>query len=158
MADSFSDLAASLPYGGAPLPGIVTAGQLSAEQLERIAAAGCSTVIDLRGVAEPRGYDEPAAVARAGLEYVPIPVTAESLSDAEFTAVRDRLRARGDLGVVVHCASANRVGALLIPYLMLDEGKNEQESLEVARRVGLRSPELAAKAFDYVHRTRASSP
>jgi uncharacterized protein (TIGR01244 family) len=149
-----SELAASLPFGGAPTEGVITAGQPSAAQMEQLGAAGCVTVVDLRAPAEPRGYDERAAVAAAGMEYFPVPVTAETLTDAEFDRVREALRDRAERPVLVHCASANRVGALLIPFFVLDEGRSEEEALSLAKRVGLRDQALAAKALEYARPTR----
>lgn len=148
------ELSASLPYGGAPTAGVITAGQPSPAQLEALGAARCVTVVDLRAASEPRGFDERAAVAAAGMEYFPIPLTAETVSDVEFDRVRDVLSDRAERPVLVHCASANRVGALLIPFFVLDEGLPESEALAAAKRVGLRSPELAGKALDYVRRHR----
>ncbi len=52
--------------------------------------------------------------------------------------------------VLVHCARANRVGALLLPYLVLDEHRSPDEALRIAHDVGLRSDELAKTALDYI--------
>jgi protein tyrosine phosphatase (PTP) superfamily phosphohydrolase (DUF442 family) len=149
---ALKDLAASLPFGGAPTEGVITSGQPSASQLASLGAAGCVTVVDLRAPAEPRGFDEPAAVTASGMEYFPIPFTAETLGDAQFDRIREVLRERAERPLLVHCASANRVGALLIPFFMLDEGRSQNDALALAQRVGLRSAELAAKALDYVRR------
>ncbi|HJU88806.1 MAG TPA: sulfur transferase domain-containing protein [Gemmatimonadaceae bacterium] len=149
---SLEDLALALPFGSAPTPGVITAGQPTADQLGKLGAAGCVTVVDLRPAAEPRGYDERSAVADAGMEYFPIPLTADSLGDAEFDRVREVLKDRTERPMLVHCASANRVGAVLIPFFILDEGRSQEEALGLAQRVGLRSGEMAAKALDYVRR------
>ena len=156
MADrpELKDVAATLPFGGAPTEGVITAGQPTAEQLSSLGAAGCVTVVDLRAPAEPRGYDEPAAVADAGMEYFPLSVTSDTLGDTQFDRIREILKDRADRPILVHCASANRVGALLIPFFMLDEGRSEPDALALAKQVGLRSPEMAAKALDYVRRNQ----
>ena len=52
---------------------------------------------------------------------------------------------------VVHCASANRVGALLLPHLVLDEGRTEADAIATARAIGLRSQELLEAALTYLH-------
>lgn len=146
------DVARTLPFGGAPSENVITAGQPTAEQLTRLAGIGCAAVIDLRAAGEPRGYDEPRAVESAGMDYVPIPVISESVGDAEFDALREYLRAHADHPVLVHCASANRVGGLLIPYFMLDQGRPRDEAVSLAQRVGLRSADLLEKALAYVAR------
>jgi len=55
---------------------------------------------------------------------------------------------------LVHCSSANRVGTLLIPYLILDEGKTSEDAKDIAARVTLRSDELERAAFSYVEGER----
>ena len=42
----------------------------------------------------------------------------------------------------VHCGSGNRVGGALLPFLMLDQGLEEEDAVGQAMRVGLRSAEL----------------
>ena len=143
-------LPASLPNGHMPTDGIVTAGQPGANQFATLAAAGISTCIDLRAPGEPRGFDEPAAARLAGIEYHNIPVVAGSLTASEFDHVRELLRAPEKRPVLLHCVSANRVGAVLLPYLVLDEHRSPDEALRIAHDVGLRSDELAKTAFDYI--------
>ena len=145
-------LVAALPYGACPLDDLATAGQPSAAQMADIARAGVRTVVDLRAAPEPRGYDEAGAVRAVGMEYVLIPVTPETLDDATFDRFLVVMRDAARRPVLVHCATANRVGGLLIPYFRIDERRSERDSLELAKQVGLRSAEYAAKAFDYARR------
>jgi uncharacterized protein (TIGR01244 family) len=149
---SIQDVIGSLPYGGCPLPDVGTAGQPAESAWADVARAGFRTVVDLRPNEEPRGYDEPAAVRRAGLEYVQIPVTPATLGDRQFDEFRSLMKDPERRPVLVHCASANRVGALLVPYLVLDEGKPASEAIAVAKQVGLKSAEYASMALDYAQR------
>lgn len=143
-------LTRTIPNASWPLPTVMTAGQPTPGQLRQLAEAGIATIIDIRPPAEPRGFDEPRAVAEAGMKYELLPVTGHTLNAATFDAFRTLLRERGDAPVVVHCASANRVGAVMIPYLVLDEGRTMEEAVTMAGRIGLRSPEMLALARDYV--------
>lgn len=143
-------LPAGIPNARVLLDGIVTAGQPTAAHLAQLARAGVKTVIDLRGADEPRGFDEAGAAASAGLEYHVVPVVAGAVGRAEFDAVRALLGTAEKRPVLVHCASANRVGAALIPYFMLDEHRTREEALQIARDVGLRSDDLARTALAYV--------
>ena len=149
-----SAVAPGLPNAGCPLPGIATAGQPNEAQLAALAAAGYRVVLDLRAPEEPRGFDEAAAVRRTGMEYIALPVTLERLDDSVFEQFRTLLREPGRQPMLVHCASANRVGALLLPYLILDEKRPPEDAMEIAMRVGLRSPELAQIALAYTQRQR----
>lgn len=141
-----------LPNVGFPLPGMVTAGQPNAAQFEQLARAGVNTVIDLRPPEEPRGFDEPATARAAGLAYHNIPVSAATLGDKQFDEFRELAGSGQDGMTLVHCASANRVGALLIPYLMIDQGRTREDALDVAHKVGLRSDDLARMAISYAEK------
>jgi protein tyrosine phosphatase (PTP) superfamily phosphohydrolase (DUF442 family) len=136
------------------LPNVVTGGQPAQSHLEALKAAGTSVIFNIRPASEPHGMDEVPAVAALGMEYVNVPVSASDLNDATLTRIRDVLKANRERSMFFHCASANRVGAGLIPYLMLDDGMDEEDAISLATRVGLRSPELLQWALDYVRRNR----
>jgi protein tyrosine phosphatase (PTP) superfamily phosphohydrolase (DUF442 family) len=155
---SAAPLAASLPYGGAPVPGIITAGQITAASLGPLCAAGITRVLDIRMLAEPRGFDEPTAVRAAGLEYIAVPFTAATLDDGIFDRVRAVLRDAPQRPVLFHCATANRVGAALIPYLVLDLHMSREDAMHTAGRVGLRSSDMAQAALEYVERHGDADP
>lgn len=157
MADVQSDIqevAPGLANGSCPLEGVATAGQPREEHLRQLADKGYKAVVDLRTAGEPRDYDEAVAAREAGLEYLNLPVAGPP-EDEMFDRFRQVMRDPGKRPVLVHCGSANRVGALLIPYLVLDEGQDPQEALNTAVSVGLRSRELADAALAYVNRKRA---
>jgi protein tyrosine phosphatase (PTP) superfamily phosphohydrolase (DUF442 family) len=149
MNDRIREIAPGLPNAVEALEGVVTAGQPNREHLERLAGAGYKTVVDLREAPEDRRLEEPEAVRRAGMEYASIPVGHEEVDDGTFDRLRELMADRGRRPALVHCSSANRVGALLVPYLVLDEGKSVEEALEIASRVGLRSDELKRAALRY---------
>ena len=144
-----------LPYGGCPLADVATAGQPDAAAWGALARAGFKSVIDLREASEPRGHDEPGEVARAGLRYLLLPVSHESLRDQQFDALREFLRDPANRPALVHCQSANRVGALMLPYLALDQHIPLDEARRMSDIIGLRSPDYAALAIDYVRRHTA---
>ncbi|HEV8305097.1 MAG TPA: protein tyrosine phosphatase family protein [Gemmatimonadales bacterium] len=142
---------AGLPNACEPVPGLVTGGQPTPAHIAALRAAGCEAVVDLRDPMEPRPLDEPAAVRSAGMEYVNIPVSGGTMTDATLARMRDTVsNLVGDRRVFVHCGSGNRVGAVLIPYLMLDRGLGEEEAVEIAMTVGMRSAELMEWALAYV--------
>lgn len=157
MTDLLSAIA-GLANACEPLPGVVTGGQPTAEHIDALKAAGCEVVLDLRDPMEPRPLDEPAAVRAAGMEYLNIPVSGAHLTDETLARVRDTVsNLVGDRTLFVHCGSGNRVGAALIPYLMLDRGLEEEEAVEMAMKVGLRSAELMEWALAYVKARKGKS-
>jgi protein tyrosine phosphatase (PTP) superfamily phosphohydrolase (DUF442 family) len=131
-------------------PNIVTGGQPTADQIAAFQKAGGAVVLDLRDPMEPRPFDEPKSVKDAGLEYVNIPIVSGNVTSAQMEGVLEVLRRNKGKQVLFHCASANRVGGALIPYLMLDLGMEEEDATALAMRVGLRSAEYLQVALQYV--------
>jgi protein tyrosine phosphatase (PTP) superfamily phosphohydrolase (DUF442 family) len=138
------------------LPNVVTGGQPTAEQLKALKAAGGDIVLDLRDPMEPRPVDEARLVQELGMEYVNVPVRAGSLEDAAIERILAVLRRSGDRTVFFHCGSGSRVGGALIPYFILDQGMEEQEAVDQAMRVGLRSAEYMEWGLDYARRNQNS--
>lgn len=138
------------------LPNVVTGGQPTAEQLKALKAAGGDIVLDLRDPMEPRPVDEARLVRELGMEYVNVPVRAGSLEDAAIERILAVLRRTGDRTVFFHCGSGSRVGGALIPYFILDQGMEEQEAVDQAMRVGLRSAEYMEWGLDYARRNQNS--
>jgi protein tyrosine phosphatase (PTP) superfamily phosphohydrolase (DUF442 family) len=137
------------------LPNVISGGQPTAEQLRGLKAAGGQIVLDLRDPMEPRPVDEAALVRELGMEYVNVPVRAGSLDDATLEQILAALRRAGDRTVFFHCGSGSRVGGALIPYFILDQGMEEQDAVEQAMRVGLRSAEYMEWGLDYARRNRS---
>jgi protein tyrosine phosphatase (PTP) superfamily phosphohydrolase (DUF442 family) len=136
------------------LPNVITGGQPNAEQLRALKAAGGSIVLDIRDPMEPRLVDEPTLVRQLGMEYVNIPVLAGSLDDSTLERILAVLRRAGDRTVYFHCGSGNRVGGALIPYFMLDQDMEEQDAVDQAMRVGLRSAEIMEWGLEYARRNQ----
>lgn len=135
-----------------PMSGLATGGQPTAADLQGLARAGYRAILDIRGPEERRGYDEVRAARDAGLEYINLPVGHGPLPDELFERFRAILRDASRRPLLVHCASGNRVGLMLIPFLVLDEGRPPREALDTAIQAGLSSPQLAQLALDYVRR------
>ncbi len=116
-----------------PSPGVLFGGQPTAEQLDALAASGYKTVLDLRGVNEDRGFDEAAVARRAGLTYLPVPVTGETMAQAETFDQFIRHFKQAEKPMLVHCASGGRVGALYYAWLVASEKMPREQALEEAK-------------------------
>lgn len=127
----------SLPKAFAP--GLYAGGQPSPEELAALAAQGVRTVINLRAPSEPAGYDEPGVAARLGLRYVCIPIA--GADDVTFDAAarfsRELAEAARHGGTLVHCASSNRVGAMVALDHGLAKGSPCERALAIGRAAGL---------------------
>jgi len=146
---------AGVPHLSEPVPGLLAGGQPSAAHLAAFKAAGGVGVLDMRDPMEPRPYRAPEAVRAAGLEYHNVAVPHDPGSDDTLAAVRKlvtELVAKGPL--LAHCASGNRTGAALIPFLMLDRGMSEENAVTEAMRMGTRSAALIEWALNYAKTRR----
>jgi len=133
-------------------PTLITGGQPTAAHLEALKAAGVTVVLDTRDPMEPRPFDEPALVRQLGMEYINIPVVTGRQTDAQLEQVTAALRNAGDRQVFFHCASGNRVGGAIIPYLMLDLGMEEEDAVSEAMRIGMRSAEMMEWGLSYARK------
>jgi len=121
-------------------PGLATAGQPSPEALGRLKEMGFKTVINLRTEKEG-GKAEEEPVKAAGLRYVWVPVASETFSAADVDAVA-RLLDDPEAGpILLHCSSANRVGAVWT-VLQVRKGKAPEKAEAEGRTIGLSSPAM----------------
>lgn len=122
-----------------PLPGVFAAGQPSPAQLASLAAEGVRTIINLRAPNEQVEFDEAREAKSLGLRYVSIPISGPQDVSAEtaarFSQELEEAQRAGD--VLVHCASANRVGAMLALDQVLNREKPVADALDVGRAAGL---------------------
>ncbi|MEO6170990.1 MAG: sulfur transferase domain-containing protein [Lysobacter sp.] len=136
-----SALAAVIDSLHQPSAGLYTAGQPEPGAWQVAASAGITTVINLRPAAEMDGRDEAAEVAEAGLAYYEIPVAgAADVNLGNATALR-RLIDQAPGPVLVHCASGNRVGALLALSDMQTGKVSADQAVAFGRSAGLGSLE-----------------
>jgi protein tyrosine phosphatase (PTP) superfamily phosphohydrolase (DUF442 family) len=136
------------------LPGLLTGGQPTEEQLRALKDAGGSIVLDVRDPMEPRPVDEAGVVAQLGMEYVNIPIRAGALDDAILDRILAVLRSARGRTIFFHCGSGNRVGGALIPHFILDQGMEEPDAVDQAMRVGLRSAEMMEWGLSYARRNQ----
>lgn len=118
-----------------PVDGITSAGQPDAAAFKVFADQGYTTVIDLRTAGEDRGLDEPAVVESLGMKYVLLPINGDGIN-FDSAKTLDELIEAADGPVLVHCASANRVGALLALRKSL-AGADDETALEYGREGGM---------------------
>jgi uncharacterized protein (TIGR01244 family) len=136
--------------------GIYLASQPSAADFRKLRDQGLRTVINLRPESENKAFDEPALMSELGLRYVSIPFAGpEQLTDTVFTRARDMLE-WADKPILIHCGTANRVGAIWLARRVLDDGLTYEAALAEAREIGLKAPDLESRARDYIERERTA--
>ncbi len=129
-----------------PLPGLYTAGQPAPTDWAAIRALGIRTVINLRPPAEEAGRDEGAEVRAAGMRYLDIPVAhAAGINPDNARLLHAALAPAHGGGVLVHCATGNRAGALLALEQADFDGVTPQAALELGRKAGVTALEPTLK-------------
>lgn len=137
-----------------PSEKLVTGGQPSRDELAALKAAGVTKVINLRGPEEKVAFDPRAESEALGMEYVSLPISGAGDVTADNARKLHQLLQQEDEPVFLHCASGNRVGALLAIAAHQIEGKPLDESLTLGRSAGLGS--LEAKVRSVLDSTSAS--
>lgn len=118
-----------------PVDGLTAAGQPNLASFTVFRDSGYAAVIDLRTAGEARGLDESAVVEELGMDYVSLPIGRDGISFENARSL-DELIKRYEGPVLVHCASSNRVGALLALRASLD-GADDAAALEAGKEGGL---------------------
>lgn len=138
------------------LGGVFLASQPKPEDFEQAKKGGVKTVINLRHADEIKEFDEKEVVEALELNYVSLPWNGpEELTDDIFDQSRELLKT-AEKPILLHCGSANRVGALWIPYRVLDGGITLEEATAEAKTVGLKSADYETKAIEYIARKKGS--
>lgn len=135
---------------------VATGGQPSEQAYGKLAANGFRSVLNLRATAE--GVDlekERALVEQAGMRYINIPVTGKDPQPEQADEFIRVVKEKANHPMLVHCASANRVGAFMMIYRVVEQGWSEEEAQEEAVRIGLRSDGLKKFARDYIAQQKA---
>lgn len=91
---------------------LMVGGQPSVNDFKKMQSMGISQVINLRPVSEKIDFDQVALLSELGMEYTLIPLTDIStftLSSAQ--KLKEILTLQQP--TLIHCASGNRVGALI---------------------------------------------
>ena len=120
-----------------PVNGITSAGQPDEAALQVFAEAGFTTVIDMRGPNEDRGLDDQqASVEALGMQYVAFPIKGRDAINFDNARDLDALLRDVDGPVLLHCASGNRVGALLALRHSL-QGADDEAAIQLGKDAGL---------------------
>ncbi|MCA9248943.1 MAG: hypothetical protein KDA42_17570 [Planctomycetales bacterium] len=136
------------------LGGIFLASQPDPDDFRTAQEGGIKTVVNLR-LPDELNWDEPSHVRKLGMEYVAIPFRSpDSLTDEVFAKSLKVLSDETKRPLILHCASANRVGAIWLAHRVLDDGIAYSDALAEAKTVGLKLPAYETKAADYIRRMK----
>ncbi|WP_444998395.1 fused DSP-PTPase phosphatase/NAD kinase-like protein [Aliikangiella sp. IMCC44359] len=118
---------------------LITGGQPSKEELYLLSQSGVKTIINLRNTNEFDGFDEATLVGKLGIKYISIPVAGAKGITVDNAIKLDQALAKTKGLTLVHCASGNRVGALLALRENLIKGSSIDDSILLGQNAGLKS-------------------
>lgn len=124
-----------------PVPGVVVAGRLAPDDIERLRAAGIRSVIDLSADDETPDFDEAGAMRAAGVAYANLPLRGAAGLTRDNVRDFDALVRTAKRPVLVHCASANRVGAMAALRAAWVDGKSVDDAIGIGKAWGLKGLE-----------------
>jgi uncharacterized protein (TIGR01244 family) len=130
---------------------VATGGQPTDAAFAKLAANGYRAVLNLR--TETEGVDlkhEREAIEKAGLRYVNIPVVSSAPKPEQVDEFIRAVKNKDNQPMLIHCGSANRVGAFWMIYRVIDQGWAEEKALDEATKIGLTSPALKTFAHEYI--------
>ncbi len=152
-AATTSPVLRSLPNVSFPAPNRVASGHLRASDIALLKQAGIRHVIDLSADEETPDFDEANAVRSAGIDYRNLPIRgAADLTHANIVKFDGWLHDAGNEPTLVHCASSNRVGAMMALRASMIGGQTDEAALAEGRRWGLKSLEPAVRHQLDAHR------
>mgnify|MGYP000875202378 CR=1 FL=1 len=131
---------------------VACAGATPSEAMPALKELGFASVINFR-TAEEEGANidgSQAAASEAGLKYIHIPFRApnDETTETFLAAIADP----SNQPAYIHCASANRVGAMWFIKRVKQDGWDQDRALAEAETIGLRSERLKEFATSYVNR------
>lgn len=111
---------------------VVPQGQPTLEQIQAFAGDGGVTVINLRPTDAMTSvpFDEQAVTERAGMRYISIPATPDTITTAQVDAFAQAIQSING-PVLLHCGTGSTAGALWAAYL--ERYQNQPRSVAVAR-------------------------
>ena len=135
---------------------IACGGATTVEAFPALKKQGFASIINLRRDVEP-GADIPGAKAAAtanGLTYIHIPVDSANPSPEAADAFLKAVTNPANQPAYIHCASANRVGAMWFIKRVVIDGWDADRAMKEAEAIGLTNPGLKQFARDYAAKHR----
>lgn len=141
-----SDDELAMKNTAAPAENLITGGQPTAADLAKLKARGVTTVISLRKLTESNGFDQAGELEKLGMTYIQIPISGAGDLTKENAKKLDEALNNIEGSALVHCASSNRVGALLALREFHFKGKSAEDAMALGKSAGMKSLTKAVAA------------
>jgi uncharacterized protein (TIGR01244 family) len=120
-----------------PQESVFTSGQPSREELQAMALAGIKHIINMRPNSE-MDWDEAEYVLSLGMSYAELPIaSAADLTVSNAEALDTLLEEAQNEPVLLHCASGNRIGALIAVREAKLKNQDVEQAIDTGKQWGL---------------------
>ncbi|UJX27325.1 MULTISPECIES: protein tyrosine phosphatase family protein [Pseudoalteromonas] len=120
---------------------VLTSGQPNQTDFAKLKELGVKNIINLRGDNETN-WSEQDLVTELGMNYYHIPVQSKAdITIENATKLQSLLNEHQQQTTLLHCASSNRVGALVALYNAITLKQPIDEAVEIGKQWGLKSLE-----------------
>jgi uncharacterized protein (TIGR01244 family) len=127
---------------------VACAGDTPHDAFATLSHMGFTSVVNLRLAQEPGVAGEDEIVADAGLHYFHLPLDPAAPAFGVAERFLDIVADTANQPVYIHCASANRVGAVWAIKRVVQDGWTRQQAIAEGQHIGLKSPVM----LDFVNR------
>lgn len=129
-----------------------SAGQPTREQLSALADLGVVNVVNLRPPRETQDFNPAAWATEETMAYYTIPIAGGSDLTPEHVAIFDKVltRIEGESSLL-HCGSANRVGAMIALRAFWHLGYSLEDAIALGQDYGLTSLERHVREQAQAH-------
>lgn len=132
---------------GQPTDQFFTAGQPTEDQVALFAENGVEHIINLRSLKEMADVPEASWATRQQIAFYHIPISGpDDLNRENVRLFHEILTRIGDDKALLHCASSNRVGAMMALRAAWHEGASSEEALAKGKKFGMTSLATAVSA------------
>ncbi len=131
---------------------VACGGATDTAALDGLKADGFKSVINLR-MASENGANVPENQAKAkalGLNYFHLPLSGAAPDPAIVDQFLTVVSNKANQPVFIHCASANRVGAVWLVKRVMQDGWPVDKATTEAKAIGLSAPGLEKFALEYI--------
>lgn len=132
-----TDVSHLIPNFKQPRPQLITGGQPEANAWKQLAEAGVKTVVNLRPHSELSGRNEAQEVKDANLIYINMPVEGPASLNKALTDQLWQVLNGSDGGVLVHCGTGNRCGAMLALTEAWYRQQDTEDAIAFGKQAGL---------------------
>ncbi|MGQ4277153.1 fused DSP-PTPase phosphatase/NAD kinase-like protein [Pseudidiomarina sp. E22-M8] len=135
-----SDAVTSIYNFSQPAPNHAAGGQPKKHEIGLLADAGVDMVINLRSHPEMTDIHEAQWTTENQLAYYHIPIAgADGLTQENVKLFHQTLWLNEDKNIFMHCASSNRVGAMMALRAAWFQGADQEAALAIGEQYGMTS-------------------